>query len=95
MSPRLREPGMPHEHAPDKAPGARLASLRFAAEARFPFTTGLLVGIGETIRERMDTRGSSGNYAGAHTKDAANGTAQNIAKGTWTGVAESRAARTG
>ncbi|NIP72241.1 MAG: 7,8-didemethyl-8-hydroxy-5-deazariboflavin synthase subunit CofG, partial [Gammaproteobacteria bacterium] len=48
---RLREPGMPHELAPDKAPGARLANLRFAGELRFPFTTGLLVGIGETPQE--------------------------------------------
>jgi FO synthase len=36
-------------------PGARLANLRFAGELRFPFTTGLLIGIGETPAERVDT----------------------------------------
>ncbi|MBI3994130.1 MAG: 7,8-didemethyl-8-hydroxy-5-deazariboflavin synthase CofG, partial [Candidatus Lambdaproteobacteria bacterium] len=55
LTPRLREPGMAHEHAPDKTPGARMAVLRFAGELRFPFTTGLLIGIGETPRERVDT----------------------------------------
>jgi FO synthase len=55
LTPRLREPGMAHEHAPDKAPGARLAMLRFSGELRIPFTTGLLVGIGETPQERADT----------------------------------------
>ena len=55
ITPRLREPGMAHEHAPDKAPGARLAMLRFAGELRIPFTTGLLIGIGETPAERVDT----------------------------------------
>src|SRR5262249_36685146 len=55
LTPRLREPGMAHEHAPDKVPGARVAVLRFAGELRFPFTTGLLIGIGETARERVDT----------------------------------------
>jgi len=55
LAPRLREPGMAHERAPDKAPGARLAMLRFAGELRIPFTTGLLVGIGEAPAERADT----------------------------------------
>ena len=55
LSPRMQHPGMPHEHAPDKKPGARLANLRFAGEMRFPFTTGLLIGIGETVEERVDT----------------------------------------
>jgi FO synthase len=55
LTPRLRLPGMAHEHAPDKAPGARLAVLRFAGELRVPFTTGLLIGIGETPQERVDT----------------------------------------
>ncbi len=55
LTPRLREQGMAHEAAPDKVPGARLAVLRFAGELRFPFTTGLLIGIGETARERVDT----------------------------------------
>ena len=55
LTPRLRHPGMPHAQAPDKAPGARMANLRFSGEARFPFTTGLLIGIGETPAERVDT----------------------------------------
>jgi FO synthase len=55
LTPRLQEPGMAHEHAPDKVPGARVAQLRFAGELRFPFTTGLLIGIGETAEERVDT----------------------------------------
>ena len=55
LTPRLRLPGMPHANAPDKAPGARMANLRFSGEALFPFTTGLLIGIGETPEERVDT----------------------------------------
>jgi FO synthase len=55
LTPRLRLPGMAHEAAPDKVPGARLAVLRFAGEMKFPFTTGLLVGIGETADERVDS----------------------------------------
>jgi len=55
LTPRLRARGMAHEHAPDKAPGARVAVHRFAGELRVPFTTGLLIGIGETPAERVDT----------------------------------------
>ena len=55
LTPRLRHPGMAHERAPDKAPNARMAVLRFAGELQFPFTTGLLIGIGETPRERVET----------------------------------------
>ncbi|HUJ73249.1 MAG TPA: 7,8-didemethyl-8-hydroxy-5-deazariboflavin synthase CofG [bacterium] len=55
LSPRLRQPGFAHHAAPDKAPGARLAVLRHAGELGFPFTTGLLIGIGETPEERVDT----------------------------------------
>ena len=55
LTPRLQEPGMAHAQAPDKVPGARLANLRFAGELRFPFTTGLLIGIGETAAERVET----------------------------------------
>ena len=55
LTPRLREPGMAHAAAPDKAPGARMATLRFAGEQRIPFTTGLLVGIGESPQERVET----------------------------------------
>ena len=51
---RLCAKGGPHFGSPDKAPEARLATLRAAGEARVPFTTGLLVGIGETRAERIE-----------------------------------------
>jgi FO synthase len=51
---RLGEPGGPHHGAPDKTPERRLATLRAAGRARVPFTTGILVGIGETRAERID-----------------------------------------
>ena len=53
-SPRLYEPGGPHEHAPSKRPKARLRTLALAGELGVPFTTGLLVGIGETREERIE-----------------------------------------
>jgi FO synthase len=55
VSPRLRAPGEVHHRAPDKDPALRLAMLRAAGELRIPFTTGLLLGIGETLAERVDT----------------------------------------
>ncbi len=54
-SERLCGPGGPHEHAPSKHPRARLRTLEAAGALRIPFTTGLLVGIGETPLERADT----------------------------------------
>jgi FO synthase len=51
---RLARKGGPHHRSPDKHPAARLATLRAAGEAGVPFTTGLLVGIGETRRERLE-----------------------------------------
>ncbi|HKV43445.1 MAG TPA: 7,8-didemethyl-8-hydroxy-5-deazariboflavin synthase CofG, partial [bacterium] len=54
VSERLSRPGGPHEHAPSKHPRARLATLEAAGALRVPFTTGLLIGIGETPRERVD-----------------------------------------
>lgn len=53
-SERLCERGGPHHGSPDKAPTARLETIRLAGEARVPFTTGLLIGIGETREERID-----------------------------------------
>ena len=50
LSPRLAEPGQAHAGAPDKTPARRLATLEAAGRAGVPFTTGLLVGIGETPR---------------------------------------------
>lgn len=54
ISGRLCEKGGPHYGSPDKRPEARLATIRAAGEAGIPFTTGLLIGIGETREERID-----------------------------------------
>jgi FO synthase len=53
-SERLLARGMAHFGAPDKKPGVRLATLEAAGRARVPFTTGILVGIGESPDERID-----------------------------------------
>lgn len=53
-SERLCAPGGPHEHAPDKRPKTRLAMIRRAGRLRIPFTTGILIGLGETAEERVD-----------------------------------------
>jgi FO synthase len=55
VSPRLRARGQVHQWAPDKEPALRLRMLRQAGELAIPFTTGLLLGIGETLVERVDT----------------------------------------
>ncbi len=44
-----------HRHAPSKVPELRLQQLEWAGQLRIPFTTGLLVGIGETNRDRWQT----------------------------------------
>jgi FO synthase len=54
-SARLCEPGMPHHRAPDKRPALRLAMIEAAGRLRIPFTTGILVGIGETRLERVES----------------------------------------
>src|SRR5690349_5239002 len=54
LAARLGEPGGPHHGAPDKTPERRLATLDAAGRAAVPFTTGILVGIGETREERID-----------------------------------------
>lgn len=51
---RLSAPGGPHFGSPDKLPVARIAAIEAAGRARVPFTTGLLIGIGETRRERIE-----------------------------------------
>ena len=51
---RLCERGGPHFGSPDKRPTVRLETIRLAGEARVPFTTGILIGIGETREERLD-----------------------------------------
>ena len=53
-SERLCEPGGPHHGSPDKVPSVRLEAIRIAGEQRVPFTTGILIGIGETRRERVE-----------------------------------------
>jgi FO synthase len=53
-SARLCEPGGPHHGSPDKAPALRLETIRMAGELRIPFTTGILIGIGETRLERIE-----------------------------------------
>ncbi len=52
---RLREKGMPHFHAPDKEPATRIKMHEEAGELKIPFTTGMLLGIGENDSERVDT----------------------------------------
>jgi FO synthase len=54
-SDRLTERGGPHFGSPDKIPARRLATLRAAGHQRVPMTTGLLIGIGETRRERIES----------------------------------------
>ena len=51
---RLCEKGGPHYGSPDKDPEVRLATLERAGELAVPFTTGILIGIGETRRERIE-----------------------------------------
>ena len=53
-SERLCEPGQVHYGSPDKHPAARLETLRLAGELAVPFTTGILIGIGETRAERLE-----------------------------------------
>ncbi|HLI19566.1 MAG TPA: 5-amino-6-(D-ribitylamino)uracil--L-tyrosine 4-hydroxyphenyl transferase CofH [Stellaceae bacterium] len=51
---RLCERGGPHFGSPDKAPALRLATIAAAGEAGVPFTSGILIGIGETRAERIE-----------------------------------------
>jgi len=53
-SERLSARGGPHFGSPDKTPARRLATIEAAGEERVPFTTGILIGIGETRAERID-----------------------------------------
>lgn len=55
ISPRLMEPGMPHHDCPDKDPVLRMETITTAGRLQIPFTTGVLVGIGETPREVVDS----------------------------------------
>src|SRR3979411_1922692 len=53
-SERLCRQGGVHYGSPDKHPAVRLETLRLAGELKVPFTTGILIGIGETRNERID-----------------------------------------
>ena len=51
----LLAPGAAHDHAPDKVPAKRLRTIEEAGKQNVPFTTGLLIGIGESAVDRVDT----------------------------------------
>src|SRR3712207_5316985 len=54
-SERLSRKGGPHYGSPDKLPAVRLRTIEDAGRLAIPFTTGILVGIGETLRERAES----------------------------------------
>lgn len=54
-SPRLGKAGMAHDNAPDKKPHRRLKTIEEAGKLGIPFTTGILIGIGETLDERVES----------------------------------------
>jgi FO synthase len=54
-SDRLLGPNLAHWASPDKVPAKRLKTMDEAGRLRVPFTTGILIGIGETVEERVDT----------------------------------------
>ena len=55
VSPRLLRTGGPHWKAPDKVPSLRLQTIEDAGRLQIAFTTGILIGIGETLEERLDS----------------------------------------
>ena len=66
IAPSLLARGGPHHGSPDKDPAVRLETIRLAGLAKVPFTTGILIGIGETRDERIaaldDIRGLHARY---------------------------------
>ena len=54
-STQLYAKGGPHEFAPSKRPSARLKTLDLAGQLRVPFTTGILIGIGESRQDRIES----------------------------------------
>jgi FO synthase len=54
-SDKLLAPGAAHDNAPDKLPAKRLKTIEEAGKQGVPFTTGLLIGIGESLEHRVDT----------------------------------------
>jgi 7,8-didemethyl-8-hydroxy-5-deazariboflavin synthase CofG subunit len=55
VSVRLMRDGMAHENAPDKVPALRLRTMEEAGKLSNAFTTGILIGIGEMVEERVDS----------------------------------------
>jgi 7,8-didemethyl-8-hydroxy-5-deazariboflavin synthase CofG subunit len=55
VSVRLMRDGFPHHRAPDKVPTLRLRTIEEAGKLSMAFTTGILIGIGETLEERVDS----------------------------------------
>lgn len=55
ISPRLTEPGMPHHGTVTKTPAKRVATIEAAGRQKVPFTTGILIGIGENHHEIVDS----------------------------------------
>jgi FO synthase len=63
---RLSERGGPHFGSPDKEPAVRLETIAAAGAARVPFTTGILIGIGETRADRIDALRAIRELASEH-----------------------------
>jgi FO synthase len=55
VSERLLGPGLAHAGSPGKVPALRLETIEDAGRLGIPFTTGILIGIGETLEERIDS----------------------------------------
>jgi len=55
VSVRLMRDALPHANAPDKVPALRLRTIEEAGKLSIAFTTGILIGIGETLEERIDS----------------------------------------
>ncbi|HVM69921.1 MAG TPA: 5-amino-6-(D-ribitylamino)uracil--L-tyrosine 4-hydroxyphenyl transferase CofH [Gaiellaceae bacterium] len=62
---RLAAKGGPHWASPDKHPGVRIETIAAAGDLRIPFTSGILIGIGETRAERLDALAA---LAGLHAQ---------------------------
>jgi FO synthase len=52
---QLLSPGMAHDNAPDKPAALRLKTIEEAGRLKIPFTTGILIGIGESLEDRVDS----------------------------------------
>jgi FO synthase len=65
-SDRLSQRGLPHHGSPDKVPARRLETIALAGELSIPFTTGILIGIGETRLERIEALAAIAELAERH-----------------------------